>query len=555
MRIRWRLLSLASLVAALAHAQVVRGTVTDALTRAPISGVVVQLDDAGVEGAAPRRAAVAVLTDARGEFAVQASAAGRFVLTAKRVGLKRYASPPFALGVGDARRHDITLEAIDFTAALPVIEVVTDAPCSIRPNEAAQVAVLWDETRAALTASRLALRDRLFTATMVRYTRQLSPSSLRITREERSVRRGTTERPFRALTPEELSNKGYMQADPDGAYSFFAPDAEILTSPEFLRDHCFSLVPRAREGLVGLAFEPLLDRTTPEIRGSFWMDSASHELRLVEFRYLNVSQVVPRGDPRGEVRFSVTPNGTWYVSRWFIRMPELGIARSSGLPGSTAPMEVLRYKEDGGEVTPDGARSTSQSASLTGRATDSTGHLPLRGATVRLSGTAHRATTRADGYFRLDSLPAGGFTLILEHPDYEALGLLAAEQELDIAEASQSVTALRAIGTEPLLRRLCDRAEMDEDRGALRLVVTRPDVTTVRIRFDTFEKPNSGATSIRITPQTEVSGLDEARSATFCNIPARQPLRIELLGADRALVARDSLRLRPGSIHALRMPP
>jgi hypothetical protein len=299
----------------------------------------------------------------------------------------------------------------------------------------------------------------------------------------------------------------------------------------------------------------VLRRSVPELRGSFWMDSATRELRLVEFRYVNVGQAVPKGDPRGEVRFDVTRNGTWYVSRWFIRMPEVGTSGSSGLPGGTLPLEVVRYKEDGGEVVPDGAGLGRPAATLTGRAMDSTGRTALRGATVRLSGTAYAATTRPDGYFRLDSLPPGNFTLILEHPDYDALGTLAAEQELEIVEASQSVTALQAIRTEQLLRRLCNRGELDEDRGTVRLVVARSDVTAARLRYDTFERPNTVNTSIRIVPHTEEGGLDERRSATFCNIPARVPVRIELLGADRSVVGRDSLRLRPGAVHAVRLPP
>lgn len=545
------------LIAAPAAAQVVRGTVTDARTRAPIPGVVVQLDEAGARASTQPALVRAALSDARGEFAVQAGTAGRFVLSAKRVGLKRFVSEPFTLGAGDARRIDISLEPIDFTAALPVIEVVADAPCSVRPNEAARVAALWDEARAALTASRLALRDRLFTATMVRYSRQLSASGVRVVSERQNVTRGVTERPFYALDPAELSTTGYMRPEVDGANTFFAPDAEILTSGEFLRDHCFSLAAPSREraGLVGLSFEPVPSRMAPEIRGSFWMDSATRELRLVEFRYVNVARAVPRGDPRGEVRFANTPNGTWYVSRWFIRMPELAAGRPSGLPGVAAPLEVVRYKEDGGEVTPDGARMTSRAASLTGRVMDSTGRAPLPGATLRLSGTAYSATTRADGYFRLDSLPAGGFTLLLEHPGYQALGLIAGEQDLDIVEASQSVTAMQAMTTEQVMRRLCGRGTLDEDRSSLRVIVTRPDVTVARIRYTLFEKPNTASTSIRMVPRSEVSELDAARSAVFCNIPARQPIRVELLGPDRAVVVADSVRLRPGDAHALRLPP
>ncbi len=542
------------LLAAPASAQVVRGTVTDTRTQAPIPGVVVSLEDATAGARSGQRE---VLTNERGEYAVQAGAPGRYLLTAKRVGLKRFVSPPFDLAAGAGKRVDITLEPIDFTASLPVISVVTDAPCTLRPSEATRVAALWDEARAALTASRLALRDRLFTATMVRYTRELTPVALRVVREEQSTQRGATERPFFALEPVELSRLGYMHPDANGGHIFYAPDAAVLTSGEFLRDHCFALAPPSRErrALVGLSFEPVEGRSIPDIRGSFWMDSATHELRLVEFRYVNVGRAVPKGDPRGEVRFAMTPNGTWYVSRWFIRMPQLGPAPSSGLAGAAPPLEVVRYKEDGGDVTPDGLRATARGATLTGRAMDSTGRHPLSGATVRLAGTPWKATTRTDGYFRLDSLPAGGFSLVLEHPDYDALGLLAAEQDLDIEESSQSVTALQALDTERILRRLCSTDELGQDRGAVRIVVAHPQVAFVRVRYDTFEKPNTANTSIRIVPHTEESTLDDRNAAAFCDLPAQQPIRVELLAPDKTIVARDELRLQAGAMHARRIAP
>lgn len=550
------------MLAAPAGAQVVRGTVLDGRTRTPLPGVIVSLDavTTGTDATTQRTAlGQSVLTSERGEFALQSGTPGRFTVSAKRVGLKRFQSPEFALGTGESRRFEIVLEPIDFTASLPVIAVTTDAPCATDVRDRDQVAALWDEARTALTASRLALRDRLFRATLTRYTRELSATAYRIQREDRASRQGVTERPFSSLDAELLSARGFMQEDPGGAQVYYAPDAAVLTSPEFLRDHCFGVSEASpqRRGLVGLDFEPVRDRQVPDIRGTFWMDGATHQLRLVEFRYTNLRNTVPRETARGEVHFAMLPSGAWYVSQWFIRMPEFGYRPSQGVPGGSR-LEIVKHKEEGGDVVVEGARGGLRRATLTGRALDSTGHVPLRGATVRLAGTSHTTTTRADGHFRLDSLPAGAYTLLLDHPDYADLGLFASEQELEIAEGSSSVTALRALGSEQVFRRLCDRAAPGEDRGAVRVVVrtdegdVRPGVTVVAT-WNVFERGTTAGT-LRQLPQRVEIETDARGGATYCDLPARQAITFDLTTRARGVPPR-VVRVTPGALSIVTLTP
>jgi hypothetical protein len=519
-------------------AQVVRGVVRDSLTQAPVPGVVVSLDapsSAGDTAASGRRASLAlsVLTNERGEFAVRAPAAGRWILSAKRVGLKRFESAPLDLAAGESRRMDLLLARIDF-ATLPEVAVTTDAPCAMNPAEGRRVAALWDEARAALTATRLSVRDRLFRATIVRYTRTLTPGALRVIGEDLSTRRGVTEQPFVSLAAQRLSAGGYVQVDQEGAHVYYAPDAGVLTSPEFLRDHCFRVArdTRARPGLAGLAFEPVSSRSQPDIRGALWLDSASFELRLVEFRYTNLPREQQLVEARGEVRFGHLPNGAWHVSRWFIRMPEYRAARPSPTIPLGGGMTLSHYKEEGGEVTVDGATSLVRGATLNGRALDSTGRAPLRGATVRLSGTRYATPVRADGSFTLDSLPAGAFTLVLEHPGYADLGMFATEQDLEIAEGRRSVTVVQALGTEQILRRLCGKGEFDMERTAARVVVRGTDGAprqgiAIRVRYDSFAIPNTVNQSVRIQPQRLDTETDEQGAAVFCDLPSAQPVRFE----------------------------
>jgi hypothetical protein len=546
-----------------ANAQVVRGVVRDRETGAPVPGVVVTLDEA-VErldtDAALRRSSLvlAVLSDDRGEFAIRAGFAGRFVLTAKQVGLTRFQSAPFALAVGQTHRLEVNVSPIDFTATLAAVTVLTDAPCSVRPTERRHVAALWEEARTALTASRLSLRDRQFRATVVRYVRQLAPRTLRVLHEERTTKRGVVERAFLSLAAADLTSSGYVQPDGDGGNVWYAPDAAVLTSSEFLRDHCFSVAAGGGRtpGLVGLAFEPVKTRRLPDIRGAMWMDSATFELRRVEFSYVGVDPMIKPGDAGGEVRFTRLANGSWFVSRWHIRMPQLGrVPAPAGVVFQAKPeITIVQYKEEGGDVVPDGARSEVRTAVLTGRALDSTGRAPLRGSTVRIAGTPYESRVLEDGLFRIDSLPAGAYTLVLSHPVYGALGMLAAEQDLEIAEGSSSVTALQAAGTSVILGRLCGIRELAEDQVVARVTVSSKGApvpaAVVRLHFETFSKDHEDRLNIHPT-MLQVT-TDSTGSARYCDVRARTRLRFEHVSADgKDVLASQTLIAPPGSILAI----
>jgi hypothetical protein len=565
----WRLALAAGVAAAPLPAQVVRGVIRESTSGAPVPGVVVSLDTAAAgldPGGSLRRASLvlATLTNEKGEYAVRANTSGRFVLSAKRVGLRRYQSAPFQLNVGETRRLDFALEAIDVTTTLAAVSVTTDAPCAIHQAEGRQVAALWEEASAALAATRLSLRDRLFRATTVRYVRELHPSALRVLREDRVIRHGVTEQPFRSIAADQLSAHGYSRPE-DGAIVFYAPDAAVLMSPEFLRDHCFSVVRSARDraGQVGLAFEPVRVRERADIRGALWIDSTSFELRSVDFRYTNLVNLPAGAQASGEVQFRHLPNGAWHVSQWYIRIPAYRAAAPTlSVPLGARPT-LSHYREEGGDVTPDG-QTTVRGAILHGRALDSSGRAPLRGATVRLAGTAYTASVQADGSFRLDSLPGGSYTLAVDHPLYGALGMLATEQELDITANSTSQTVLQALSTSQILRRLCGTDTLDRHHAVARVILLEADESPVRdarveAGFERYDIANRTSGAILSQQLQHAATTDDRGAAVFCALPALQPVRLVARGAGSDVpIARREVKLERQSISVVtirRSPP
>jgi hypothetical protein len=332
-------------------AQIVRGTVVEDATRAPVPGAVVVLLDAGGRGVGR------AFTDEGGRFAVAAGGAGRFAVRSQRIGFRSTTTAPFELGAGELRELRIAASAVP--VRLADVRVREGKRCDVRPAEGRAAHALWEEVRKALDAADLAAEQRMMSVSIEQYTRLLDPS-LRETRAvSRRARAGVSERPFTSAPAADLAANGYVRPQSDTTV-FYAPDAAVLLSAEFLDGHCFGVREGERgSGLVGLTFEPVRARR-PDVRGVLWLDEASGALRHMEYEYTGVRFPSSREPFGGHVEFRRMPNGAWIVQRWWIRMPVVAI---DGRPAPAGPMSVpgvsgqergreqlIGVREDGGEV-------------------------------------------------------------------------------------------------------------------------------------------------------------------------------------------------------------
>ena len=357
---RWILLACLTIVlaapVAAGNAQIVRGVVREQASGTPLVGVLMTLtrdDSAG----AP---VVTALTNDRGVYSLRASQPGRYRLGAKRIGVRRFESEVFELAASQDIERDVEVEALAYQ--LPTVTVASDNPlCVRRADQAGRIASLWDEIRTALTATQVSMRDRLVRVRIVRYVHELDPQSLQL-RTERFRRQtaGLVERPFYSLSADALSRGGYWRVLPNDSISYYAPDADVLLSPVFARDHCFELAEGRgpRTGLTGISFELAPGREPPDVRGTIWLDARTFELRFVEFRYSRLPIATGNRNIGGEVHFARVPSGAWIVAKWFIRMPRYADEprlRSTGVPGQRPiPEYSLKHiVEEGGTVTVD----------------------------------------------------------------------------------------------------------------------------------------------------------------------------------------------------------
>ncbi|HKG95548.1 MAG TPA: carboxypeptidase-like regulatory domain-containing protein [Gemmatimonadaceae bacterium] len=444
--------------APLAAQQQVRGVLVDSVARRPAALVtVVLVDDAGAPVAQG-------LSTNEGRFALTAPRRGRYRVRALRVGYQPVTSEPIELAEGAAPPAELSLTLRSVPVNLSAVRVTAKAKCVVRPGEGSAAFAVWEEARKALQATLLGQASALVRMRVADVQRDLDPRSLRPRREERVERHGVSANPYESPPPRELARDGYVRTEGTST-TYYAPDARVLLSDEFFRDHCVR--PRRdpeRPGAIGLAFEPVKEITRPDIAGVLWLDERTAELRHLEYRYTGIPDDISSPALGGRVDFQRLPAGHWIIQRWEVRAPMVSTpARPSGvttLGSGLTPVEsrvLSGIREAVGEVEEaaalDGTRLWGgRAGAVVGVVTDSMG-APLAGATVFLQGGgAPPAVTDARGRYRLDGAPAGRRTLLWSPPPAQAVSASLRGPALDVARDSSTEAPPVSMPRAPALR-------------------------------------------------------------------------------------------------------
>jgi hypothetical protein len=497
-------LALAVSLATPAGAQVVRGTTTG-LGGAPTPGVVVLLLDSSA--ATVRRA----LSGEGGVFTIAAPGPGTYSLHTLRLGYRPARVPLPALAAGRDTVLRIALEPVPL--ALPLVAVRARRRCGSTGDEGG-AAALWSVVRTALEAQSLTPASGEYVMRTMMGNAWLDARGRASRTDAPRFREGPALQPFASLSADSLSRVGYV-ADARGIVDwrdvaqrgtgddivFRGPDAAVLLSDRFARDHCFQVVasPDSAQREVGLAFQPARRAgDAVDIRGTLWVDRQSSELRRIAFTYDGLPSAIG-DDLGGTVEYLALPGGGWILRRWEIRMPTLGRGGSGAFDarsGRTRPEWQLRRAGTQlgcGEVV-----ELRRAGRVAWTARDH--HLAFvvvappgvegRAAPVRVGmlaaavaaggGDAASAAPRLlpageRGRYQVDSLlPSMPVRLLLWNLDADSLAIAPDTVTLRPTPAADTAAlAVRAPGVREVVRRLCGREAGDTASRAIVGVVRR----------------------------------------------------------------------------------
>lgn len=435
-----------------AQGQVVRGRLAAAEEERGIGGAMVTLLDRSGNDVEQ------ILTRTNsGLFELSAPDSGEYRLKADRIGYASTFSDYFRVEVGDTVTVNMTarVEAVSLVG----IEADVGRRCEVRPEEGQAVARVWNEARKALAAAAWTQERGMYQYEMLRIKRRLDRRGRRIEAEDRSTDRAYTDAPYVARPVDSLVAGGFARITSSESL-FWAPDAAVLLSDQFLDTHCLKVTEGGRDapGMVGLSFEPVRERQLADIAGTMWLDPETARLRWLDFSYvhLNVPGSLLAASPGGRVEFETLPNGTWIVTSWSIRMflPGEAIHPLTGRPAATLDGitvqsgDVLRVHGTEGVVY-----EGHTGGRIVGTVRDSL-EVGLPGARVFLEGTGTEVVTDAQGRFELTHLRPGVYTVHYAHPYLEQLWYEPEASEVEVE--NEWVPAELEFSAPPLERVLDD---------------------------------------------------------------------------------------------------
>jgi hypothetical protein len=507
-----------------AHAQSLRVRVTAAESATPLAGAFVTLlDPAG-------RVVRNGLADEAGRFVFALDSAGRFTVKAELIGRQTRTSAPVDVAGDESVTVPLALPVLAVT--LSEIRVETDGRCELRPDEASQIARVWDEARKPLAVQAWAEREGLHLLEITTYERDLDADGRRVVREDRRAVRRLTRVPFASLPPDDLLRGGFIREVEGGGHEYYGPDATLLLSDLFLDTHCLRLTRSTDEpGAVGLEFEPVLSAEQADIRGVLWLDERTTALRHIEYTYTRAPWIEAVGVAGGRVEYEPLADGAWVIERWWIRAPIMGRRADLARAGDSG-IRVAGIRETGGEVvggTVGQIVAQTRLGSVDGTVWDSVASSPLVGATVFLSGTTHRAETDSDGRFALDALPAGTYMVGFRHDRLDSLGVVPAIAEAEVTPGLTSEVALAIPSRETLVLAACRTEERVEGGSVLTGTVTdrtsgRP-VPGARVRVE-WQEVERMRPMVQARPHFLEVRADHDGRYTACGIPVDEAISV-----------------------------
>ena len=512
--------ALSTILPAAIGAQTIAGTVVRGGDNAGVSGVIVLLLNTA-DSVVGRS-----LTNERGEFLVSTIHPGGYRLRTMRIGFLPLTSDVVILADGQRATRRIALTNVPFL--LDTARVASASVCSRRADAGDAVFGLWEQVRTALLATQVTALDHEFTATTVRYDRDLEPDGRKVRTQSAALYSDVTTRPWLSPSAETLRRFGFIVADSRGDLTYYAPDLDVLLSDDFLIDHCIRVARGRNPNLVGVGFEPTRARSgVAEIQGTVWLSKRTSELQNLEYRYTNISAEQEAAGAGGTIEFASMKNGGWMISRWDIRMPQLArvslgdarvVARLTGIKVVGGKLALVQRGRD--------TLFAGVPLTLAGTVLDSTTGTPAANARVSLRGTFLDTTTDATGRFTMRGVLAGNYDLVIRTASLDSLGAIV-QQAISVTDLTPPLT-LRAPTALQVASRLCGQGHGALVTGTVRL----PDGTVPPGRIVISAKwPKPAMDTGSTFPRTGVTAvMDASGRFRMCDAPLLTAISLSASG-------------------------
>lgn len=551
-----------------ASGQTIRGVVTDRASGHLLPDVsIVLLDSANASRTSS-------LSDEQGRFVIAAPREGLYRLRLDAIGFFSDTTAAFRL-----TGTDTISQLVKFARRprdLPPVVVSAKSGCVPAQDAGVAVASLWEEVRKALETTERSMESEHYRFDLLQYERELDPRSRKVRRTKQWERIGMTGQPYESIPAESLAAFGYVRVTPDGTW-YYAPDARTLLADTFVRTHCLKPVPDGGDhpALVGLAFEPMYERETADVRGVLWLDASTSQLRFLAYQYTGLTGRLAEYGFGGRVEFERLPSGAWVVDRWQITMPR--VSRETRSMPSTLPEVgpprlvpvtvdvVAGIIERGGEVKARdrvGEPSVRRHATLRGSIFDSTANAPLADAEVWLdmSGEAipvRRTSSDGSGNFRMDSVPPGTYRLTVTHPRLDTLGSFLAPITVTTTAGHDALLTIATPSLSSLTHALCPGG-LEPDAALMHGVVRRDNdgmsVAGARVAAHWNSPSGRGSTSTTADTSDANDVADATGHYTLCGLPRGTPIVVTATDArsrgEPLQVTLDSERIASVTLYA-----
>lgn len=532
-----------------ADGQSVHGVVRGVVSGAPLSGVVVVLRDSLSSDVAQ------AVTNSSGTFVVRARAGGSYTLRARYIGF-RPSEMRLRLSPGDTT---IVVTMTEVPTALATVVTRRTGQCRVHPESGSATWSLWENTEIALLNAAITRRDRAyrFDAEFTRRWYDMDHAKL----TEMALRDSTIRdrRPWTSVRPEILQRSGFA-VESATEMTVIAPDLPVLLSPDFLDRHCFAIHAASNDHpeLIGLDFVPVVKGRYVDIRGTFWLDQQSGDLRYLDYYYAGFPFSMSDTLAGGRVGFTKLSTGSWVLSSWFIRAPVPAATYleqtalmtpfpSRAVQADDPHFRSIQFSITGGavrEVRGDGGTESRPIWSapvsrlrVNVAAQSASGVAPVAGATVMLAGSRRQAVSDSGGVALIDGLMVGDYIVDVTSPLQAQLRLTPTRMTVTVAPPSDAELHALVMSTEQALHAAC--GDMNPTRGILVGTVTRDGVPQPRAHVIVRSEAEPGV------PGREVRASDDG-TFRVCDLPRGEELTLVAMLADptHTIAARTRAKIR-----------